>query len=112
MELYWQVKITINVRAKTQDSNHLNYVRVKVKVKAFILSTPRRCIEGVEEQLQLFLTSALDVRVWPTYPRARNRVHWTAGCVDPSADLDILERRQIFFFHYSVFELRTAQPAV
>lgn len=49
------------MRAKTQDSNHLNYVRVKVKVKAFILSTPRRFIEGAEGQLQLFLTSAPDV---------------------------------------------------
>ena len=51
------------MRARTQDSNNSNYVRVKVKVKvkAFILYTPRRCIEGVEGELQLFLTSALDV---------------------------------------------------
>ena len=59
MELYRHVKIAINARTRTQDSNHLNYV--KVKVKAFILSTPRRCIEGAEGQLQLFLKSALDV---------------------------------------------------
>ena len=84
------------MRARTQDSNNLNYVRVKVKVKAFILSTPR-CIEGVEGQLQLFLTSALNVseglgdlslRTDPSRLNRRVRGH--------SADFDVLERRHLF----------------